>query len=87
MGQHFVGEGIDAGKSAAAVEIDEDAAVEGVYESCIVAVIVLNDEVAGEGDTVDGFGEAAADFHVDEREGDGDAEAGIDDAVEAAVFG
>ena len=87
VGQHFVGEGIDAGESAAAVEIDEDATVEGVHKSCVVAVVVLNDEVAGEGDAVDGFGEAAADFHVDERERDGDAEAGVEDAVQAAVFG
>ncbi len=66
----------------------EDAAVaEGVEPVAGFAVFVGNDEVAGEADAVDVAAEAAGDFHVDQRERNGNAQAAHEDGIEAAIAG
>ena len=60
--------------------------VEGVEEEAVVAP-AADEEVAREADAIALQADALGNLHVDEREGDGDAETALDDAVDVAILG
>jgi hypothetical protein len=64
---------------------EEAAVVIGVDVNREIAVAEFDEEMAGETDAADFAMEAAADFDVKEREGDGDAATLFEDEVEAAI--
>ena len=82
---------VHAGHLAAEVEallfVEEFAVVVDVDEGLEVLFVVADDEVAGEADAGHRHVEAIGDGEIDDGEGDGDALAGGDHLVDAAIAG
>ena len=85
-GQHRSIESLHPRQSAAPIEIDQHTSMEGVDEGRVVTVVVLNDKVAWQSDSVHGLGQTTRHFHVDKREGNRDTQTGIQNPIQAAVL-